>query len=468
MSGDVVALAPGPAGALVTELTAAAGDLEDAAEQARRRLLAVDRSSGAPALIEDVAGWSRRLAGELDDRIDAVVRLDAAASTWAAPTSGMSGSPAHVGAPSSHTAPSPAARYLDVRGIGDIDDLLRALAEVGVLPACPVPGDVAARRAATRLLGTTLLERLADQAPQAIGNADGAPFAVRDRANRRRLARHVDRLESRGGTLTASERRLLTDLRAWRADRGLQIVKLDVARGRVVLARGELDSATHVAAIVPGAGLTLDGISRRHLGWMDGLRATMADRLRGTDAAPATVLWLDYDTPGRLVPDAMGRAAATDAAQRLPGFLEAVAAGRPRLVTVVGHSYGSVVLGRSLAEHPGRLAADQLVALGSPGLGVQLASTLGLRDDQRLLAATFDDDPIAHVGTVNALTGDLGRLVHGPDPRRLRGVEHVALSAHDLRDADPVERHLQYLDADSSALWIVADLAAGTGSPPSG
>jgi hypothetical protein len=444
----VVAIAPQSASDLVAALSAAGGELETDARRLRRLLLEAGRPSAAPALIEDVCRWAHRLAVELDERIDRVVRLDAAVMLGTAPE---------------------VERFLDVRGIDDLDGLLAALASLGVLPSCPRPDDVAARRTALATLPSGLLERLAEQVPEAIGHGDGVPFAARDHANRILLRRHIHRLEARADELSVADRRLLIDLRSWRDAADLQVVKLDAARGRVVLARGDLDTASHVAAIVPGAGLTIHGISRRHEAWMHHLHDAMAARLAASDqpGVPATVLWLDYDSPARLVPSAVRRGAATDAARRLPGFLDGVAGGRPRLVTVLGHSYGSVVVGRSLADHPGRLAADQLVALGSPGLGVQLSRELDLRDDQRLLAATFEEDPIAHVGQWSPLTGDTGRAIHGPDPRRLRVAEPIELSTHDLPDAGPLERHLQYLEEGSSALRLLADLAAGAGRAPS-
>jgi hypothetical protein len=446
---EVVAIAPQPAADLVAALAAAARDLDTDARWLRRLLLEVERPTAAPALVEDVAGWAQRLAVDLDERIDRVVRLDAGVLADAAPG---------------------AARFLDLRGLDDLDELLVALTALGVLPSCPRLGDVGARRMALASLPPELLARLAEQAPEALGPGDGVPFAARDRANRILLRRHVARLEARADRLSVADRRLLIDLRSWRDDPDLQVVKLDAARGRVVLARGDLDTASHVAAIVPGAGLTIHGISRRHEAWMHHLHDEMSTRLTATgeQGDPATVLWLDYDSPQRLVPAAVRRDAASDAARRLPAFLEGVALARPQMVTVLGHSYGSVVIGRSLADHPGRLAADQLVALGSPGLGVQLSRELSLRDDQRLLAATFEQDPITHVGQWSPLTGDVGRAIHGPDPRRLRAVEPIELSTHDLVDAGPLERHLQYLDEGSSALRLLADLAAGAGRPSSG
>lgn len=431
--------------ALVADLSSAGHDLDEAAQHARRLLREADRPSGAPALAEDVAIWAHRTASELSSRIDRIVRLDTVVVDRAGPSGRRD-------------------VHLEVAGVGDLDELFVRLAGLGLLGFCPPRAGVAARQMALDALAPGLVAGLVRQAPAVLGGTDGVPFAIRDRANRILLAREIDRLEALGAAAEPRDRRLLRDLRAWQADPDLAVVKLDADRGRVVLARGDLDRAGRVAVIVPGAGLTMHGISRRHLGWMDGLHARMAER--GGAVGTATVLWLDYDSPARLVPGAVRRHAASDAARRLPGFLEGVGSVDREVVTTLGHSYGSVVLGRSLADHEGRLATDQAVALGSPGLGVQFSRELGLHDDQRLYAATFAEDPIAHVGRWQPVLGDVGRAIHGPDPRRLRAARTIELSTHDLDDGDPVERHMQYLDPGSSALGVLADLASGRAVPP--
>lgn len=442
---------------LAEQLSSAGHDLDGAAREARGLLLSADRPSGAPALVEDVADWTRRTATELAARIDRLVRLDTVAVDRFA--TGVT----VAGADGARTR----RLHLDVGGVTDIDELLGQLATLGILGRCPRPGSAEARRTAVAALPEVLVAGLAAQVPQLFGGADGVPFPIRDRANRRLLHWEVRRLEAKGAAAGVRERRLRRDLARWRADHGLGVIKLDAARGRVVLARGDLERAGHVAVIVPGAGLALHGISRHHLGWMDDLQAVMQRRLdagRGGDAA--VVLWLDYDSPERLVPGAVRRQAATDAARRLPAFLDGVAGVEREAVTTIGHSYGSVVLGRSLADHEGRLATDRAVALGSPGMGVQLSRELGLHDDQRLYAATFDDDPIAHLGQWHPVLGDLGRAVHGPDPRRLGAARTIELSTHDLADGDAVDRHMNYLEPGSSALGVIADLASGPAPPP--
>lgn len=464
----MVAVDVGRAGELVAALASAGRDLESAAQAARHHLHAVGEPSGAPALVEDVAAWTRRTGSELASRTEQVVHLDTVAVSRVGGL-GAAGRPG-VAAPAGGATDGEEGRFhLDVRGVGDLDHLFLQLAAVGVLDRCPLPGDVPGRARLFATLPADLVDGLTRQAPAAIGGADGVPFALRDRANRLLLAREIARLEGLGSTASVADRRLLRDLRTWQRDTDLMVVKLDAARGRVVLARGDLDRATHVAVLVPGAGLTIEELSRRHLGWLDGLHARMGDH--GGPGRAGVVLWLDYDSPAQLVPQAVRRQAATDAATRLPAFLEGIAGVERELVTTLGHSYGSVVLGRSLADHPGRLATDQVVALGSPGMGVQLSRHLHLREDQRLYAATLAGDPIAHVGQWNPLVGEAGRAVHGPDPRRLGVARTIELSTHDLPDADPLQRHMQYLEEGSSALGVLAGLASGrtaSGAPGRG
>jgi hypothetical protein len=387
---------------------------------------------------------------------------------------------------------------------------------VGLLEQCVPIGDLGARHAVLSRLSPAVAALLLRQVPELLARADGAPYALRDRANRRLLRRELDRLDTRArhlearlredlgglplavpdlGTSLGLHRQLLTvrglpagvwvaftrrhrqlletralheQLVAWRDDRGLRLLALDVPRRRVVLARGDLDTASHVSVLVPGANSTLLTIGAAYTGWMERLQDVAQQRLEleGGTGSAATVLWLDFDAPQGLIPAAMGSGPAEEAAARLPGFLAGVAAVDRELVTTLGHSYGSVVLGRSLARHPGGVASDQLVALGSPGMGVQGAEALGLRDDQRLYASTLPGDPISAVGRWNPVTGDLGRAVHGPDPRRLEGVETVALPVHDLdtgggRVQRAGERHMQYLAPGSVALGTFADLVAG-------
>ena len=88
--------------------------------------------------------------------------------------------------------------------------------------------------------------------------------------------------------------------------------------------------------------------------------------------AVAGVAWLGYTPPTGV--DILRRGRAAQAGPVLDDALDGMAAARAAAgagdarVTVVAHSYGTVVL-EEAAEAPGRLAADAVVLLGSPGTG---------------------------------------------------------------------------------------------------
>lgn len=96
-------------------------------------------------------------------------------------------------------------------------------------------------------------------------------------------------------------------------------------------------------------------------------------------------------------------------------------------VTVMGHSYGSLVTG--MAAEDG-MEADRIVLVGSPGTNAKDAEELGVASTD-VYVARVPDDPIRHVfrsgeernyllgGPVGVVAGKVVRYdpdVHGPDP----------------------------------------------------
>jgi pimeloyl-ACP methyl ester carboxylesterase len=67
--------------------------------------------------------------------------------------------------------------------------------------------------------------------------------------------------------------------------------------------------------------------------------------------------------------------------------------------TVIGHSYGSTVVGYAARDHGG-LNANNLVLLGSPGTGVDSAGQLGVPPDH-VWVGTSQNDAIRYVPSVN-------------------------------------------------------------------
>jgi pimeloyl-ACP methyl ester carboxylesterase len=73
--------------------------------------------------------------------------------------------------------------------------------------------------------------------------------------------------------------------------------------------------------------------------------------------------------------DAIREARARTGAAALTAFVRGLVAGRPGVdVTLIGHSYGSIVVGLAARELP---EVNDVVVLGAPGLGVGKASDLG-------------------------------------------------------------------------------------------
>ncbi|MEJ5927740.1 alpha/beta hydrolase [Corynebacterium sp. H128] len=171
----------------------------------------------------------------------------------------------------------------------------------------------------------------------------------------------------------------------------------------VILAFGEIDTAPAVTTLVPGVG------SADPADWAG--YATRAQGISRTTGG-AAVLWIDYRAPNNLLA-ATATGPASIGATRLRDFQaelkrRAARVGNEPHLTVVGHSYGSVVTGHA-AQGRG-LTADAVVFAGSPGVGVHRADQLNLKSERpRVIATTSTADPIGL--SVTARSG-----VHGPDP----------------------------------------------------
>jgi hypothetical protein len=260
----------------------------------------------------------------------------------------------------------------------------------------PVPAADDPRDAVRWWSGLTAGEQLAEIAarPAAIGALDGLPAWARDRANRLRLAAALRDLP-RGGRQRAMAGVVAGQLTA-QDDAGhtVQLLQFDPAADLVAISVGDLDTAAAVAVLVPG----IETTPGEDLPGLVGDARDVAAAAR--DAAPglavATVAWLGYRTPPFWA--APLPAAARRGGPALDRALDGLAAARsaagtaPR-TTVVAHSYGTVVAGQA-ARAPGRLAADALVLLGSPGLAGGEAEDL---EAGEVYGAWSPADPISWV-----------------------------------------------------------------------
>jgi pimeloyl-ACP methyl ester carboxylesterase len=246
---------------------------------------------------------------------------------------------------------------------------------------------------------------------------------------------------------------------AWDAADGRRFLAYDPrGDGRAVEVVGDLDGADRMAVLVPGSDTTLRDFDRGLGGVARRAPAVQARAIAGAARAAdpaariAVVAWLGYDAPDGLGLEVAREVSARDGARDLAAFLAELAARRPAArITVVGHSYGAVVVGLAARSAPPQVT--DVVALGAPGMGVDRAADL--RTGVRVWAALAADDWIRRVPQ-----GRLLGLGHGTRPST------AAFGARALPTADAAG-HDGYLAAGSPTLAALAAVVThGDLDPP--
>ena len=210
--------------------------------------------------------------------------------------------------------------------------------------------------------------------------------------------------------------------------------------GRVVETVGDLATARRIVILVPGNDTTLGNFDRGLGGVARRAPAVQARAVyqAAHDPGVAVIAWLGYDSPEGIgmatIREERAQAGAIEL-QRFVAILPSAAT-----VVVVGHSYGSTVVG--LAAPGFGPAVTDLVALASPGIGVSDAAELRTR--ARVWAGTSDRDWIRHVPHVR-----IAGFGHGTDPTdRDFGARPLP--------TDRVSGHDSYLVPDSATLTALA------------
>lgn len=395
---EFVGLDPSGVGILAAGTDEAAVTITAAVRTLDEVLLRCDRAAASPV----VTGRLQGTAAELGEYADGLRwRADVIGS---APHSELNPLVEFAYLATFRSRPDPA-RFAAWRNEPDLDALGRMS-----------PTEVAAAFAAT---APSIGEELARTHPHTIGAMDGAPPRLRYLANRLLIAERIAELEEvisglerpdRFGWLPAllprlpiswfpvqelkdtAARRLREQVdryREWLAE-DRQILLFDpIGDGKVVEVFGDLDVAKHVAVVVPGMANDLDGFDRTAGGFRDNA-ATLQQAASAVAPGTATIAWLGYDTPDGL--DAAWRGAAETGAPSLQHFLEGIDPGTSRHLTVVAHSYGSVLAGFAAGVS---LLADDLVVVGSPGMILDTAAAARLRPGGRVWSALAAGDPIA-------------------------------------------------------------------------
>ncbi|WP_237329512.1 alpha/beta hydrolase [Streptomyces sp. CBMAI 2042] len=238
--------------------------------------------------------------------------------------------------------------------------------------------------------------------PDQIGNLDGIPALVRDTANRDNLQLLIGKLAGRGDEDAVTKLAALREI-----DRQLQAVREpgeppmyllgigDQGNGRAIVSYGNPDTSRNVAAYVPGLNTSLDKEFAR--GDLKRARDT-ASAAREIDRSTAVITWLGYDAPQS--PDGLsslavaGTERAETGAHTFRGFMSGLEAsndhGDPHM-TAIGHSYGSRTVGAATQQGGGIPGVDDIVLVGSPGLGVDRAEDLGIGKDHVFVGAADND-----------------------------------------------------------------------------
>ncbi|WP_407654837.1 alpha/beta fold hydrolase [Actinomadura luzonensis] len=210
--------------------------------------------------------------------------------------------------------------------------------------------------------------------------------------------------------------------------------------GRTVEVLGDLAAAEHIAVLVPGADTHLDKYGLLHGGALR-LRQALGNRY-------AVVAWLGYRTPATVSFDALTAGQAEEGAVALRAFVRQLSAanGGGARVSLVCHSYGTVVCGRAA---PG-LDVARIVLTGSPGIG---ADDVGaLRTRATIWAARGSRDWIDAVPNTQ-LHLPFVTLGFGPDP------VSPAFGARVFAAGQAA--HSDYLTAGSLSLHNIARIIAG-------
>ncbi|WP_214409010.1 alpha/beta hydrolase [Sphaerisporangium fuscum] len=175
---------------------------------------------------------------------------------------------------------------------------------------------------------------------------------------------------------------------------------------------GDLATADRVAVIVPGSDVTLktfDGGRRKWYSTPGGAARALTAQMgvTGPGVRTAVVAWLGYDSPRTYSLAAATDTVAAEGARALRRQVMDIRARTAVPITLLCHSYGSVVCARAL---PG-LPVSDVAVVGSPGLGVARASAL--KSPARLWAGRGAEDWMRFVPSVK-----LGPLGFGADPVR--------------------------------------------------
>lgn len=310
---------------------------------------------------------------------------------------------------------------------------------------------------------------MVESRPQDVTRLDGIPVDARDEAARWLLQSERSSLavpaasSPRINAELAGLDTLSSQLNDPFASSRSYLLGIDAANDHAIISVGDPDQATNVVTMVSGIG---SGLS--HAG--QSLDAANNVSAAAVSAAPpfsdtATVSWLDYQAPQTLQQAATSAPAhsAADDLARFDDGMRVTHVGPPAHDTMVGYSYGSTVVG--VTAHTQHVSANDIVFVGSPGVGVDNASDLGI-DPSHVWATVSRSDPIQLAvnpvaRAAAALTGHTSAAMwFGTAPTSSAfGGQHFASDPGNV--LDPMASHLSYFDDNTTSLANIVDIVVG-------
>ena len=335
--------------------------------------------------------------------------------------------------------------------------------------------------------------------PELIGNLDGVPLADRDESNRAHLSALYNTLKEReedhelssehDKDLMAKAKEIYKALGA--ADDQIDengdpvatfLMIFDPAAshgdGHAAIAFGNPETADHVSVNVPGLTSTMNNFSG-----VAGDAANVREMAaRQGDGTVASIAWLGYDAPDfdmslDGIRDGLGvtgegkaAAGAVDLSRFIDGLRATRTGDESAHLTVIGHSYGSVTVGKAAGMD---MDADDIVLVGSPGAGDENPKATDLRG--RVYVGSSSEDFVTRLGSnddkslgVDPASDDFGATRFRVDPQGefnltveggKRGIENHT-SYFDDRDAMEDEGRGSQ---DSASLINIGKVVAGHG-----
>jgi pimeloyl-ACP methyl ester carboxylesterase len=221
-------------------------------------------------------------------------------------------------------------------------------------------------------------------------------------------------------------------------DCGGDILLYRADRDHYAIQFGALEATRHVAVMVPGVGddtnLCQDWVPSAH-------------NLFTAAASTTVIMWNGYDNPSSIVAAAIGSVECNEhlraAGGSLAEFVRCLPLREHHSVTIVAHSFGSLVTGAALADHD--LQVTDVVVAGSPGMLVD-----GLREHisgAHFFSEEAPGDAIAELGIFGALPTS---PLFGGTRMRTNAPGHVE-----------VHSHSSYFAPDSEALANIVNVVTG-------